>query len=564
MHHAKLLVALLPSIALAQPTIVALQNNYSFTLPSSPNYGIAQGSLFVVIGTNFSGTSTGLVNTYPLPTTLNGVSLAVTINTTTTHPLLYYVTPTQIAAILPSATPLGTGTITLSSPGQNVSAPIQVVQSAFGILTLNGGGTGPAAAFDASFTPLSPTHSASPGSIITLWGSGAGPVTGDESNAQTPVNLTNVPIEVDIGGVFAPVAYHGRSIYPGVDQINVTVPPNVQPGCWVSVVVTSGNMVGNFATIPVAAGGGACSDTVTGYSGAQLQTLYSKSSFNTGSIAIGTITTPAHKINSQPVPAATSNNAAVQFSHFTSSGGFAQAMLAPEVPTVSVPTGATAVAAAAVSMGSCVVNPLGYINSPPALPFTNLDAGAAINITADTGTQSISPVNNFYGSNTTGNSLVSAFIPSAGDTFTFTNSPGGVGVGAFTTKVAVPPAFSWDQRDTLTSVNRSQGVAVTWQNAAPNSFVQITGMSSAGSGPIVLVTSFTCTVPASAGAFSVPASVLMSMPATGTSVAMVNPAFLAVGNFTYPQSFSAPGVDFATSYGYVIQSSSATLGFVYQ
>ena len=165
-----------------------------------------------------------------------GVSLAVTVNNTVTHPLLYYVTPTQIAAILPSATPVGPGTITLTTGSQTATAPIQVVQSAFGILTVNGGGTGPAAAFDATANLLGPTNAANPGGTITLWGSGAGPAAGDESSLQTPVNLASIPIEVDIGGIPATVTYHGRSIYPGVDQVNVVVPPDVQPGCWVSVV----------------------------------------------------------------------------------------------------------------------------------------------------------------------------------------------------------------------------------------------------------------------------------------------------------------------------------------
>jgi uncharacterized protein (TIGR03437 family) len=71
-----------------------------------------------------------------------------------------------------------------------------------------------------------------------------GPVSGDETQYQFPANLTNILIEVDIGGVNATVTYHGRSIYPGVDQINVIVPPGVS-GCNVSVAVTAGGVVSN-------------------------------------------------------------------------------------------------------------------------------------------------------------------------------------------------------------------------------------------------------------------------------------------------------------------------------
>jgi hypothetical protein len=121
---------------------------------------------------------------------------------------------------------------------------------------------------------------------------------------QTPANLTSIPIEVDIGGVATAVAYHGRSIYPGLDQINVVIPQSVQLGCFVSVVALSGASIGNFATIPVAASGRTCADTTTGYSGAQLQALY-----NVGSIPIGSNTIPPRTVNAEPIPAETSTNA---------------------------------------------------------------------------------------------------------------------------------------------------------------------------------------------------------------------------------------------------------------
>jgi uncharacterized protein (TIGR03437 family) len=547
----------LPMMALAQtPSIVSLQNNYSYTLPNAPSYGIAQGSIFIVSGSNLAGAATGLQSTYPLPTKLNEVSLAVTVNNTVTHPILYYVTPTQIGAILPSATPVGTGTITVTNNVQTATAPIQVVQSAFGMLTLNGAGTGPAAAFDASGNPLGPINAANPGDTITLWGSGVGPATGDETMPQTPANLTNIPIEVDIGGVAATVAYHGRSIYPGLDQINVVIPQSVQPGCFVSVVALSGASIGNFATIPVAASGRTCADTTTGYSGAQLQALYNKGAFNVGSIAIGSNTIPPRMVNAEPIQAETSNNADATFTHYPSAMAFDAALVTPAAPT--------AVAAAAVSQGSCLVNPLGYINSPPAVPYTYLDAGPAINISASAGTQTLTPVNSYYGAPNTGNSLQSVFIPSTGDTFTFTNSPSGGAVGTFAAKTSVPAAFVWNEMNTLTSVNRAQGVTVTWQKAAPNSYVQITGMSSAAFGAVTLQTSFNCTVAASAGTFTVPPSVTMSLPPTAAMVGLVSAAFLSVATYTYPQPFTAAGIDFGTSYGYVINSTSATAGFTYR
>lgn len=91
-----------------------------------------------------------------------------------------------------------------------------------------------------------------------LYGTGVGPTPGDETGAQTQTNLTIVPIIVEIGGKPAQVLYRGRTVFPGLDQINIVVPDGVGFGCGVSVAVSSGTMVGNFTTIPVAATGNTC------------------------------------------------------------------------------------------------------------------------------------------------------------------------------------------------------------------------------------------------------------------------------------------------------------------
>jgi uncharacterized protein (TIGR03437 family) len=88
-------------VALAQgqtPSITGLQNNYSYTVPGSPNYGIAPGSLFIVTGVNLSNASNGL-QPFPIPTLLDGVSVSITVAGTTTHAPLYYAFPTQLGAV---------------------------------------------------------------------------------------------------------------------------------------------------------------------------------------------------------------------------------------------------------------------------------------------------------------------------------------------------------------------------------------------------------------------------------------------------------------------------------
>jgi uncharacterized protein (TIGR03437 family) len=161
-------LAALPS--LAQPSISALQNNYSYVLPGLPGYGIAQGSIFVIFGSRMGPAELVSVQSFPLKTTLAGVTIAVTGSDGKTYQAIpYYVSSSQSAAILPSATPLGDATIAVSYNGQtSAAAPMKVVQTAFGILTMSGDGSGAVAAFDVHGSFLGPNNAANPGDIITF------------------------------------------------------------------------------------------------------------------------------------------------------------------------------------------------------------------------------------------------------------------------------------------------------------------------------------------------------------------------------------------------------------
>ena len=242
----------------AQPRIDRVTNNYSFFPPDNPDYGIAQGSIFTIFGSNLSNARTPLQKV-PLPNTLEGVSGRVTVNGTRTDMIWYYVSPNQLGGILPSNTPVGRGTITVTNNGQtSAAAEIVVVRSAFGTLTRNGAGTGAAAVYDLNYDLLSPANSARPGEIIALFGTGAGPVSGSETVQQAPSDLSAVPIVVEIGGIPATVLYHGRTTFPGLDQVNVIVPESVKVGCNISVVVKSSQRSSNLTTIPIASDGGTC------------------------------------------------------------------------------------------------------------------------------------------------------------------------------------------------------------------------------------------------------------------------------------------------------------------
>lgn len=495
-------IAAHPEIGGPPPFIYQVQNNYSFLFPGVPNYGIAPGSLFAIQGLNLSGNSTPVLQSGAapgLPTTLNQTSLSVTVNGVTTTPALYYTSMSAVAAVLPSTTPVGTGTLTLNFNGNNTQAPIQVVASAVGLDTLSGAGSGAGVVTDPSYNLLGLTNSATPGEAVTLWGSGVGADTsnGDTTYPQKQNNLTNIPMQVYIGGISSNILYRGRSQYPGLDLIDVVIPANVSPGCYVSVIVQTGAVVSNTVTIPVSAKGGACSDPALGLSGTQLQALAAKGS------------TPVKSL-------------AITVSEYTSSTG----KVTDQAFVLSVNTASTEFSSGYfyASEGSCSVFPSGSgfpLESP-------LDAGA-VQLTGPAGALNLGTEGDEYlvqlpSGSLTGNPGMYAF-----------SGAGGKDVGAFKVSLNVQSPLSLTNTSTLASITRSQGATVTWNGGFAGGDVTVNG---AGSG-----VKFYCHAPSSAGQLTIPAATLMAVPVGGGK--------LVVMNTTPAQTVSATGIDLGLATGVV-------------
>src|ERR1700722_9082698 len=110
-----LILAALPAY-FAAPSIAAqgVKNAASYSDPRLPNGSIAEGSIFIVYGSNMGPTTIAYPSGIPLPTNLSGTSVSVTVSGTTVQCLMIYTVAGQVAAILPSTTPVGTGTLTVS------------------------------------------------------------------------------------------------------------------------------------------------------------------------------------------------------------------------------------------------------------------------------------------------------------------------------------------------------------------------------------------------------------------------------------------------------------------
>ena len=505
------------------PSITMVQNNYSWVLPNAPNYGIAPGSIMTIIGA-------GMADNVPLvlqssaspgiPTTLNHASVSVTVNGTTVHPGLYYAVPTLIAAVLPSSTPTGTGTLTVTYNGTpSAPVPITVVPSALGFDSLSSSGTGPSVAQDAStYALFSPTSSAKPGENIVLWGSGLGADTADSDTVYTSTpHAINTPLQIFIGGVSAKILYQGASGYPGLNQIDVTIPANVPTGCAVSLSAVTGTgsaaTASNILTMPIAAGGGTCTDPLSYVDPTTGATLSGKGTVKYGGVFI------AHTTSSTAV----TDIATASF--YSESGAVFSGYQSSSQP----------------SLGSCTINQYNTSNVPP-LP-TGLNAGT-ITVQGPNGSQQLQ-------SFTTGTYLAelpTGFIPSSGGTFTFSGT-GGSDVPAFS-GVGIPffNPLVWTNASADGTVTRSSGVPVNWTGGAPGTFAEISGNS------ISLATGFyggfVCTAPVSQLTFTVPPAVLLALPAgTGS---------LSVSNYTYPASANIPGLDFSFKMAFASTDINAT------
>lgn len=496
--------------AAGTPTITKVLNNSSQITPGFPNSGIAPSSIFVVQGNALADAAELVLQSSAspgLPLTLNGATLSVTVGGVTVRPPIYYTSPGQIAAVLPARTPIGAGTITVTHGGvASAAAPIQVVPSAVGFNAYNGklgvatdGATGALLTF---------TNAASPGQAIVLWATGLGSDPADSDSVFSPSpSAVNTAMDLYVGGVRATVLYQGSAGYPGVNQINITVPTGVPAGCWVPVAAVTGGVVSNVVTIPIKPGGGTCSDALTGLTGDQIAPPGTQT-IRTGLVSL----VQSDSVNARG-ERTVSSNANASFQRYA---GIYQ-------PSSSV------------SAGGCILNDL----SPAPVPsFTGLEPGT-ITLSGPSGaTVTLSSQGGIKGAYFA--TLPAGFLSASGGTFTFRGS-GGADVGSFTTGLTLSnPLLTWTNTSAAASIDRTRDLVVTWSGGNAGSFVFITGTSVATG--TTNTAGYTCVAPVEARQFSVPSYILLGLPngSGGTEVQNYIPAPL-----------TASGLDVATGVGVV-------------
>lgn len=518
-------VSSLTSTLSAAPVIQAIANAAGNVPFNSP---IAQGGIFVIKGT---GLGPANLTADPKPfqnTSLGGTSIAVTVGATTVNALMYYASDTQVAALLPSNTPITSGgSFTVTYNGQTSAAVGHgLVASNVGIFTIDSSGQGPAIVTYPDYSLVSPVKAANcggpattcgaanPGDTLVLWATGLGPVnppTGDASGAGLGQPI-NVPLTLYIGGVQATITYQGRSGYIGLDQINFTVPNNAPNGCAVPLVAqigTTGNTVSNTTLIAVANGSRTCTPTNPAF--AAIGTANIHQAVAAGPVTYGGIEL-RHFLNNGTGPG------------YQDSGRFTFAKILNYVAGTQ-PFFTTYIDDQPLS--TCVVFPNTNGNgTSPIGDLAPLDPGSSFTVKGPNGSVPVA-----------GNPGQFRPILSAAGTFlvagTYTiTSNGGPDVGQINATVTIPasPTYLGPNPNGLT-VTRSNGLTVTWNPNGSTGHVEIV-LASALDNTFNTGSQAACTAPAGAGTFTIPPYVLLALPA---------------GNFTFMEL--GPGTQWAASEG---------------
>jgi uncharacterized protein (TIGR03437 family) len=216
------------------PILAALTNAGSFQ-----PFALAPGEIVSLFGTNL-GAAPATFTLDPqghLPTALNGTQVLIAGQPA---PLLY-TSAGQINAIVPYEVPAGAATVqVVSSTATSATWQMPVAPSAPGLFTLDGG-LGPAAVVNQDGSINGPSNPAPIGTVIQLYATGGGQTdpasaTGSVSPSAAP---TVLPVTVTIGGLDAPVQYHGAAPteVAGLIQINAVIPTGA-PADAVPVIIT--------------------------------------------------------------------------------------------------------------------------------------------------------------------------------------------------------------------------------------------------------------------------------------------------------------------------------------
>ena len=227
---------------------------------AAPSPAVAPDSLASLYGAGLA-TGTAQAMSQPLPTILGGVTLSVTDSSGAQRAApLIYVSPSQINFLVPAGTAAGSAQFAASNGSATQTGTANVVPVAPTLFSMNGAGSGVAAA-TAIATRAGNPQVQTPVPVFQCGSSGC---------TSTPINLgVDTPIYVTfygtgirnrgslsdvtvlINGISVPVLYAGPAPgFSGLDQINVGLVLSLRGSGEANVVVVDG-MTSNTVTINI-------------------------------------------------------------------------------------------------------------------------------------------------------------------------------------------------------------------------------------------------------------------------------------------------------------------------
>jgi uncharacterized protein (TIGR03437 family) len=252
------------SLASAQSTAPIIAPGGITNGASFQSIPLTNGSLFSIFGSGLAS-QTASASTVPFSRSLGGVTVQFVNGSTTINAPISYVQPgtgtsSQINAQVPwgLVTPGTTATVNMVVSNNGVpsaTTPVNVAPFSPGIFGFNSAsGTFAIAytyqdgmfAWPANSVAGLTTHPAVHGSLIIIYATGLGAVSPPIDDGAAPglvlTSANTLPV-VMIGGVSAPVAFAGlQPQFPGVYQLNVTVPANAPTGNAVPLQIQVGGV----------------------------------------------------------------------------------------------------------------------------------------------------------------------------------------------------------------------------------------------------------------------------------------------------------------------------------
>lgn len=507
--HYYVLLLTVPGVLFAQPSI-----DTGRVLNTSGNQAkLSPGLVWVIYGKNLGPAALTAATgpNYPLSVGGTSVTFAPAAGGTAINAKIWYSLATQVGGFLPSTAAPGTYRVSVTYSGQtSLAQNVTVVARSMGIATSNGIGTGPAQATIANVNGglslvryttgsvdfggfhwiLTPAH---PGDEVVLWGTGGG---ADPANDPGPSSGSSGDqtktgnIVVTVGTRQITPDYAGTVAgFPGLWQINVHLPSDIDLDCFAPVQVSANGEAGNLTSIAIAAAGqSVCSDSQFPLS--LLTKLDSGQNIINGVFAIARVGT---------APSATfQESASGLFGRYTPA-----AFVAPRIGP---------------KFNGCEIYDRTFAGgADPGNPDAFLDAGSRLPISGPnlTSTAALTP-------NATATGPVYALSPPNG---TFTGAAynlsgtGGAVVGPFSATVNFPNSFTGANWDAITVVDRSKPLTFNWVGSGFDQvYILVNSITTLGASRRIV--SMNCIVPSAPGTYTIPPAALAYMPpvpASGTS-----------------------------------------------